>query len=107
VNNAEKAVTDSDRLLDAIRASNLLAGYLYGSAHYLQAYIMTGTCARLAISCGLHAVSSTVFEEVLKDYPDATGEMHGNSLGRPLVAKFWALPPPSDPTDLGERIAVL
>lgn len=100
-------MADSDRLLDAIRASNLLAGYLYSLAKYLQAYIMTGTCARLAISCGLHAISSTVLEEVMKDYPDGTGEMHGNSSGRPRVAKYWARPPPSDPTDLGERIAVL
>ena len=103
----EKAIDDSDRLLDAIRASNLIAGYLNSCAKYLQAYVETGRCARLAISCGLHQISSTVYDEVLKDYPDSSGEMHGSRSGRPRVAKFWALPPPSDPVDLGERIAIL
>jgi hypothetical protein len=103
----EKAVESSDRLLDAVRASNLLSGYLYASAKYMEAYIMTGTGARLAIACGLHSISSSVFTEVLKDYPDASGKMLPTASGKARISRFWALPPPTDAVDLGERINAL
>lgn len=68
---------------------------------------MTGTSARLAIACGLHSISSSVFTEVLKDYPDASGKMLPTASGKSRISRFWALPPPTDAIDLGERINAL
>lgn len=103
---SEKAVATSDRLLDAIRASQLIGGYLYSTSQYLQAYIITGTSARLAISCGLHEISSTVFSEVVRESPGLNGN-EKQPFGKQRVSRYWAIPAPKDPIDLGERIAVL
>ncbi|OCF77881.1 hypothetical protein I204_01884 [Kwoniella mangroviensis CBS 8886] len=93
----ETSIGMADRLLDATRASTLLAIYKYSKARYHEGWMMTGQAARLAVSCGLHQIPSSVFKA--SNLPQLNADLVGMMRHRSYV-----LPPPKDATELGERI---
>jgi len=97
----EESIVNADRLFDAVRAATVLAVYKYSLAKYHEAWMMTGRASRLALSCGLHAIPSSVFKssQIPNDHrADLIGLMRRRS---------WVIPPPADPIALGERIWAL
>ena len=56
---------------------------------------------RLAITCGLHVIPSSVW----KPTPHAANRY--GELSALMRQRIWAVPPPSDPLALGERIWAL
>nr|XP_019009262.1 uncharacterized protein I206_05910 [Kwoniella pini CBS 10737]OCF48043.1 hypothetical protein I206_05910 [Kwoniella pini CBS 10737] len=95
----EQSIGMADRLLDATRASTLLAIYKFSKARYHEGWMMTGQAARLAISCGLHQIPSSV-------YKPPTGPNVNADLAGMMRHRSFVLPPPKDAIDLGERIWV-
>nr|XP_018260194.1 uncharacterized protein I303_07111 [Kwoniella dejecticola CBS 10117]OBR82352.1 hypothetical protein I303_07111 [Kwoniella dejecticola CBS 10117] len=93
----EQSIGMADRLLDATRASTLLAIYKFSKARYHEGWMMTGQAARLAISCGLHQIPSSV-------YKPPTGPNVNADLAGMMRHRSFVLPPPKDAIDLGERI---
>ncbi|KAK8849759.1 hypothetical protein IAR55_005094 [Kwoniella newhampshirensis] len=92
----EEAIMHADRLLDACRASTILAVYKFSKARYHEGWMMTGQAARLAISCGLHHIQSSVFKPV---QPSPNADLEGMMRHRSYV-----LPPAKDPIEHAERI---
>ena len=97
----EESIAHNDRLFDGVRAMTLLAVYYYGSAHYFEGWMMTGRAANLAVACGLHAISSSVWK------PAAPKNENTADLVALMRQRMWMLPPPRDPIELGERIWAL
>lgn len=95
----ELAITQADKLLDAIRASSILAVYKYSIARYHEGWMMSGQAARLAISCGLHQIQSSVW----KSNNNKSYEMVAD-LGGLMRHRSYILPPPVDAVEHGERI---
>ncbi|WVR07980.1 hypothetical protein IAU60_005023 [Kwoniella sp. DSM 27419] len=93
----EESIANADRLLDATRASTLLAIYKYSKARYHEGWMMTGQAARLAISCGLHQIKSSVWKPPIttEETADLSGIMRHRS---------YVVPPAKDPVEHGERI---
>ncbi|GMK57591.1 hypothetical protein CspeluHIS016_0404250 [Cutaneotrichosporon spelunceum] len=89
------AIKNHDRLLDVVRAMALLVSYLFSKEQYSLGYHMTGTAVRLAISCGLDRIPTSVWSE----QPPFNAAIHCT-----LRMGGYALPPPEDPIDLAERI---
>ncbi|WVN87511.1 uncharacterized protein L203_102693 [Cryptococcus depauperatus CBS 7841] len=94
---ADEAISKIDRLLDATRACTILSAYNYSRANYHQGWMMAGQAARLAISCGLHQIRSSVWKPNL--VPEAAAEM-----ARLIRAQSYVLPPSKDAVEHGERI---
>lgn len=90
-----QAVANHDRLLDALRGMTLLANYLFASEQYAPGYHMTGAAVRLAISCGLDRIPSSVWAPP----PPFNAAIHCT-----LRTGGYALQPPEDAIDLAERI---
>lgn len=92
------ALEASDRLLQVVQASCLLAILFFIKGRLLEGYYHAGAAARLAVGLGLHQISP----------PDwgATGRSPGASVPpTPSAAGGTSiLPPPMDPLELGERI---
>ncbi|WWC95459.1 hypothetical protein V866_002323 [Kwoniella sp. B9012] len=93
----ETSIGMADRLLDATRASTLLAIYKYSKARYHEGWMMTGQAARLAVSCGLHQIPSSVFK------PSNLPHLNADLVGM-MRHRSYVLPPPKDAIELGERI---
>ncbi|WVW86826.1 hypothetical protein I302_108881 [Kwoniella bestiolae CBS 10118] len=93
----ETSIGMADRLLDATRASTLLAIYKFSKARYHEGWMMTGQAARLALSCGLHQIPSSVYKPT--NLPHLNADLVGMMRHRSYV-----LPPPKDAIELGERI---
>ncbi|TXT09443.1 uncharacterized protein COLE_03377 [Cutaneotrichosporon oleaginosum] len=89
------AIKNHDRLLDVVRAMALLVSYLFAKEQYSLGYHMTGTAVRLAISCGLDRIPTSVWSPP----PPFNAAIHCT-----LRMGGYALPPPEDPIDLAERI---
>ncbi|BEI80560.1 hypothetical protein CcaverHIS002_0110890 [Cutaneotrichosporon cavernicola] len=89
------AIKNHDRLLDVVRAMALLVSYLFSKEQYSLGYHMTGTAVRLAISCGLDRIPTSVWSP----QPPFNAAIHCT-----LRMGGYALPPPEDPIDLAERI---
>ncbi|KAG9006198.1 hypothetical protein FRB90_010019 [Tulasnella sp. 427] len=76
---ARKDMNDSlawaDRLLDYLKASNIIAAYLLRRGRHLEGYHHHSGAARLAMACGLHRIYSPVFpphvQDPLATSPDA------------------------------------
>ncbi|KAG9010926.1 hypothetical protein FRB94_009406 [Tulasnella sp. JGI-2019a] len=81
------SIAGADRLHDYIRASNLVAFYYFCKGMYIEAYQQIAASGRLAISCGLHQIASSVWRPPSR--PEAADQF---------------LPYPRDGIDLGERI---
>ncbi|KAL7423900.1 hypothetical protein Q5752_001485 [Cryptotrichosporon argae] len=94
----QESIKNGDRLLDACRAASMLAVYKYSLAKYHEGWMMTGTAARLVISCGLHQIPSSVWR------PPMPGGGRDSLVGI-LRHRTWVLGPPADAIELGERIA--
>ncbi|WWC92908.1 uncharacterized protein L201_007870 [Kwoniella dendrophila CBS 6074] len=93
----EESIGMADRLMDATRASTILAVYKFSKARYHEGWMMTGQAARLAVSCGLHQITSSVYKPSI--LPNINTDLVGIMRHRSYV-----LPPPKDAIDLGERI---
>ncbi|OCF34322.1 hypothetical protein I316_03836 [Kwoniella heveanensis BCC8398] len=93
----EESIGHADRLLDATRASTLLAIYKYSKARYHEGWMMTGQAARLALSCGLHQIRSSVWKpsSILMENADLIGMMRHRS---------YVIPAAKDAVEHGERI---
>ncbi|WVF68407.1 hypothetical protein IAT40_003172 [Kwoniella sp. CBS 6097] len=93
----EESIGHADRLLDATRASTLLAIYKYSKARYHEGWMMTGQAARLALSCGLHQIKSSVWKpsSILMENSDLIGMMRHRS---------YVIPAAKDAVEHGERI---
>lgn len=92
------AVGNHDRLLDALRGMALLTNYLFAKEKYSLGYHMCGAAVRLAISCGLDRIPSSVWTPA----PAFNAAIHCT-----LRTGGYAIPPPEDPIDLAERIYAL
>ena len=93
----DEAITKSDRLFDALRATTLLCAYQYSHARYHQAWVTCGTAVRLVYSTGLNAIPSSVWKPT-KIPSDLAGLMR---------VRDYVLQPPSDSVELAERIYAL
>ncbi|WVQ95964.1 hypothetical protein IAU59_003063 [Kwoniella sp. CBS 9459] len=93
----EESIGHADRLLDATRASTLLAIYKYSKARYHEGWMMTGQAARLALSCGLHQIRSSVWKpsSILMENSELIGMMRHRS---------YVIPAAKDAVEHGERI---
>lgn len=89
------AVANHDRLLDALRGMALLTNYLFAKEKYSVGYHMCGAAVRLAISCGLDRIPTSVWTPA----PPFNAAIHCT-----LRTGGYAIPPPEDPIDLAERI---
>ncbi|KAG8987364.1 hypothetical protein FRB90_003383, partial [Tulasnella sp. 427] len=90
---ARKAMEDSlahcDRLLDYLKASNLVTGYLLMTGRYLEAFHQHAGASRLALACRLHKIKTHTYS------PDVTS---ASEPGQQLI------PPPTSQMELGDRI---
>lgn len=115
----EEAIAHADRLVDAVRAAAMLAVYKYSLGRYHEGYMAVGQaarsvllvklkidktadqCSRLAISCGLHQIPSSVFK------PSNLPRDGRADLVDVMRQRSFCIPPPIDAIDLGERIWTL
>lgn len=100
------ALAENDRLVDVIRAQAVLANHFFMTERYSAGYHIAGAAVRyvstrfaadfsLAVSCGLHRISSAVWKPSPAFNP---------ILFFTLRSGGYALPPPTSPAELGERI---
>ncbi|KAG9030317.1 hypothetical protein FS837_003311, partial [Tulasnella sp. UAMH 9824] len=80
-----------DRLMDFLRGSVLLTQYLYMRGRFLEGYHVHCGAARFALSCGLHRLTSFIFNN----------PVYTNSNPTHIVL----LQPPASGVELGERIS--
>ncbi|KAG8897174.1 hypothetical protein FRB99_008387, partial [Tulasnella sp. 403] len=63
---ARKALADclayTDHFLDYLKASDLVASYLYTRGRFLEGYHQQCGATRLAISCGLHRIKTPIYD---------------------------------------------
>jgi hypothetical protein len=104
--NISDAVAENDRLVDIIRAQAVLANHFFMTERYSAGYHIAGAAVRyvfirppadfsLAVSCGLHRIPSAVWKPSPAFNP---------ILFFTLRSGGYALPPPTSPAELGERI---
>ncbi|KAJ7090422.1 hypothetical protein B0H15DRAFT_838560 [Mycena belliarum] len=84
------ALDNSDRLVDIVQASCLLAVYLYINCRSLEGYCHSFSAARLAVGLGLHQLRSMPDDPQLAYSEETT----------PIP-----IPPPRDRAEVGDRIA--
>jgi hypothetical protein len=88
------ALDQSDRLVDIVQASSLLAVYLYANNRILEGYSRAYSAAKLAVNLGLHQITSDFHaHQTYKSGP--LGQMSAT-----------VLPPPRDLLELRDRISV-
>lgn len=97
----DESLASADRLFDAVRAATIIAVYQYSVAKFHEAFMMTSRAARLAVSCGLHVIPTSVFK------PSSLPRDHRAELIGLMRQTSWVLPPPTDAVALGERIWAL
>ena len=93
-----EAISHSDRLFDAVRAGSILAVYYFGLARYVEGFSMTGTAAWLAVACGLNQIPSS------NHRPSTMPNDRRAQLAALMRQRSYALLPPIDPIEHGERI---
>ncbi|THU96317.1 hypothetical protein K435DRAFT_722775 [Dendrothele bispora CBS 962.96] len=86
------ALDNSDRLVDVVQASCLLAIYLYANCRTLEAYCHSFSAARLAVGLGLHQIQ-------LNDLEPSSSASSSKSTAPIAIAK------PRTPAELRDRIA--
>ncbi|KAG5634187.1 hypothetical protein H0H81_003007 [Sphagnurus paluster] len=79
------ALDTSDRLVDIVQASALLALYLYMNNRAMEAYRHTFAAARLAVSIGLHQITSQQHQPPLISIPPPRDRAEHDD----RVAAFW------------------
>lgn len=82
----------SDRLMDFIQASSLVAAYLIHRGRYLEGYHVHCGTARFALSCGMDRISKHDVSSLDRD-PDP-----------PYIQQPMLLPEPEDAIELGDRL---
>lgn len=93
------SLQDSDRLIQIVQASCLIAIYFFSRGRTLEGYYHSSTAARLAVSLGLHQIKS---EEWYRLQFDAA------NVAQPAFLAFKSslqLPPPRDSVEYTERVA--
>lgn len=94
------SLQDSDRLIQIVQASCLIAIYFFSRGRTLEGYYHSSTAARLAVSLGLHQIKS---EEWYRLQFDAA-----SSIAQPAFLTFKSslqLPTPKDSIEYTERVA--
>jgi hypothetical protein len=92
------ALEASDRLVQVIQASCLLAILFFTKSRLLEGYYHAGAAARLTVGLGLHQISIPEWSS-----PEASPASSASS-GSPSAVGSSILPPPIDSIELGERI---
>lgn len=95
----QAGIKDGDRMLDLIRALVMLTGYQVSKEWFNLGYTTAGMAIRLAISCGLHKIPSST--------PLQNSYKFNAAVHFTLRTGGYALPPPEDALELGERIHTL
>ncbi|GJE88002.1 C6 transcription factor domain-containing protein [Phanerochaete sordida] len=93
------SLQDSDRLIQIVQASCLIAIYFFSRGRTLEGYYHSSTAARLAVSLGLHQIKSEEWYRLQFD-PAAVQQ--------PAFLAFKSslqLPPPKDSVEHAERVA--
>ena len=94
------SLQNSDRLIQIVQASCLIAIYFFSRGRTLEGYYHSSTAARLAVSLGLHQIKS---EDWYRFQFDAV------TLAQPAFLTFKSslqLPAPRDAVEYRERLAV-
>lgn len=84
LNHITAALDASDRLVDVIEASSLLAVYLYINCRFLEGYCHAFSAARLAVGLGLHQLTSGQSSPPIPIPPPQTEDEM-----RHRVSAFW------------------
>ncbi|KZS98782.1 hypothetical protein SISNIDRAFT_499010 [Sistotremastrum niveocremeum HHB9708] len=93
-----EALERSDRLINVIQASCLLATYFFGKGRLLEGYYHASSASRLAVGLGLHQIRSQEFRNIVGEGgPDDVSTWNNAVTG-------GILPVPDDAIELGERI---
>lgn len=91
------SLDSSDRLVDIVQASSLLAVYLYVNSRPLEGYCQSFSAARLALGIGLHQIRPLDFLGL---------ELFGGEIpGYPVEPTPVPIPPPRDQQELNQRIS--
>ncbi|KDQ18711.1 hypothetical protein BOTBODRAFT_171495 [Botryobasidium botryosum FD-172 SS1] len=103
-----RSLQEGDRLSDFVLTSSLLSRYFAAKARMLEAHLMASTAMRFAMACGLHQISSRVWEPaeatgLIVSIPSGTLSLVPSTS---MDAHTWLLPPPRDTIELGERINI-
>lgn len=96
------SLQDSDRLIQIVQASCLIAIYFFSSGRTLEGYYHSSTAARLAVSLGLHQIKS---EDWYRFQPDVGSAVN---VAQPAFMTFKSslqLSTPRDSIEYLERIA--
>lgn len=91
------ALERSDRLVNIVQASALLAFYFFAKARLLEGYYHSSSSARLAVALGLHQIRTPYWQPVESLTPPI-------STWNGSPGSFVPLEPPKHPAELGERI---
>lgn len=91
------ALEHSDRLVNIVQASGLLAVYFFSKARLLEGYYHSTSACRLAVALGLHQIRTPVWQ-AQGTYEAVSTAWNGSSGG------FVPLAPPKHQVELGERI---
>lgn len=91
------ALEHSDRLVNVVQASSLLAVYFFAKARLLEGYYHSSSAARLAVALGLHQIRTPVWRP-------QQGAQYGGAAWNGSPSTSVPLPPPHDAVELGERI---
>ncbi|KAK8864641.1 hypothetical protein IAR55_001891 [Kwoniella newhampshirensis] len=86
----EEAISQEDRLVDAINASKNLSKWLFSQSRWLEGYQYSWKALSLCMACGLHQIPSSIF---------TPHEINEKSKTRKAL-----LPPPTSQWELCERI---
>ncbi|KIP10264.1 hypothetical protein PHLGIDRAFT_125626 [Phlebiopsis gigantea 11061_1 CR5-6] len=94
------SLQDSDRLIQIVQASCLIAIYFFSRGRTLEGYYHSSTAARLAVSLGLHQIKSD-------DWYNPQFDL-GTSIPQPAFLTFKSslqVPAPRDSIEHAERVA--
>lgn len=96
------SLQDSDRLIQIVQASCLIAIYFFSRGRTLEGYYHSSTAARLAVSLGLHQIKSEDWYHLQFDLGSAA------TVAQPAFLTFKSslqLAAPKDSVDYAERVA--
>ena len=96
------SLQDSDRLIQIVQASCLIAIYFFSRGRTLEGYYHSSTAARLAVSLGLHQIKSDDWYNPQFDLGSSA------AIPQPAFLTFKSslqLPAPRDSTEYSERVA--
>lgn len=92
------ALEHSDRLVNIVQASCLLACWFFGKGRLLEGYYHASSAGRLAIGLGLHQIRSDKFG------PPGSSPLSQKADSHPVIQEEGMVPPPNSRMEIGQRI---